>query len=85
MKNLYPFIYWGRQAAENPEETKTFFAIVLLLLQWALVVAISSAIFALLAAGIAKFFGKDFEEWLKGSFTVLVIIQVLGTVLQCVS
>lgn len=85
MKSLYPLFFWGKKAAENPEETVTFLGIILELILWAIQVAISAAILALIAGGIAKLFGKDFIEWVKGSFIVLVIIMILSTILQCIS
>ena len=85
MKSLYPLAFWARKAAENPDETMTLFEILLALFLWALQVAISAAILALIAGGIAKLLGKDFTEWVKGSFIVFVVIMVLSTILTCVS
>lgn len=85
MKNFYPFFYWAREAAQNPEETASILGILWLLIKWAIMVAISAAIVAFIVAGIAKFFGKDFEEWLKGTFTVWCILMVLSTIASCLS
>lgn len=67
MRKLFYFLY---RVIQNPDGLLAF-------LIWIVLSAVGSALIALIVAFIAASCDKDFEEWFKGAFGVLMGISIL--------